>query len=80
MTRQVVFISHGGGPLPVLGDPQHVELVEALNALRARLKKPKQIVVISAHWETQHVSITSSANPALLYDYYGFPQESYELS
>jgi 4,5-DOPA dioxygenase extradiol len=80
MTRQVVFISHGGGPLPVLGDPQHVELVEALNALRARLNKPKQIVVISAHWETQHVSITSSANPALLYDYYGFPQASYEFS
>jgi hypothetical protein len=27
----IVFISHGGGPLPLLGDPTHQQLVETLN-------------------------------------------------
>lgn len=39
---------------------------------------PKAIVVISAHWESDPIKITSSSNPGLLYDYYGFPPETYE--
>lgn len=76
----VAFVSHGGGPLPVLGDEQHRELVDSLQALTQELPdKPSVIVVVSAHWETKGFEITAAARPGLFFDYYGFPEESYEL-
>jgi aromatic ring-opening dioxygenase catalytic subunit (LigB family) len=48
MTK-VVFLSHGGGPLPLLGDPNHIELIQHLRQLLQDLEAPKQILVISAH-------------------------------
>lgn len=75
----IIFISHGGGPMPLLGDPGHQEMVDRLNELRAVLPKPSAILVISAHWEDAVPAITSGSNPALIYDYYGFPKESYEI-
>jgi Catalytic LigB subunit of aromatic ring-opening dioxygenase len=42
--------------------------------------KPDAIVLVSAHWEESNtVHVTSSSNPELIYDYYGFPAETYEL-
>lgn len=76
----VIFVPHGGGPMPLLGDPQHRELVKFIQALGADLPRPSAIVVITAHWEEEQVSITHSAAPAMFYDYYGFPPESYEFS
>lgn len=80
MLHDVVFISHGGGPRPLLGDAHHADLVAFLKALPNRLQTPKHIVVFSAHWEGPGVAITHSTAPTLLYDYYGFPPESYALS
>ncbi|MEK9555839.1 MAG: class III extradiol ring-cleavage dioxygenase [Gammaproteobacteria bacterium] len=79
MEYEAIFVSHGGGPMPILGDPQHKELVNSLQSLPQRLRRPDYIVVCSAHWETQKISITSAAKPELLYDYYGFPDDSYRL-
>lgn len=77
--NQVAFISHGGGPLPLLGDPAHRDLVKQLHLLSQRVAKPSAIVVISAHWEEGLPTITATAKPTLIYDYYGFPAESYEI-
>ena len=74
-----LFISHGGGPLPLLGDPQHTEMVACLQIIARSIPKPDAIVVISAHWEEKIPTITSSATPALIYDYSGFPPESYTI-
>ncbi|KAI8925817.1 Extradiol ring-cleavage dioxygenase, class III enzyme, subunit B [Entophlyctis helioformis] len=42
--------------------------------------KPKALVVFSAHWETSNgVEIMSYDKNHLLYDYYGFPKELYNL-
>lgn len=79
LNRQVLFISHGGGPLPLLGDPGHKGLVDQLQMMRERLKRPKAIIVISAHWEEDIATVTSGAAPSLIYDYNGFPPESYEI-
>ncbi len=79
-TGQVLYIPHGGGPLPLLGDALHVEMVDFLQRMRGELRRPSAIVVISAHWEANAVTITSGENPDLIYDYYGFPPESYEIS
>jgi aromatic ring-opening dioxygenase catalytic subunit (LigB family) len=75
----IVYIPHGGGPLPLLGDEGHAELVSYLRALGAELPRPKAILVVSAHWEEDRPTITSSSLPGLLYDYYGFPDEAYRL-
>ena len=78
-TKQIVFISHGGGPLPLLNDPAHAALVEQLKTLPQQLRKPKAIIVVSAHWEADEIRVTDASAPALLYDYYGFPPESYQI-
>jgi aromatic ring-opening dioxygenase catalytic subunit (LigB family) len=41
--------------------------------------RPKAIVVVSGHWETEGFAFTGSARPPLVYDYYGFPPETYAL-
>ena len=78
-TPRVIYLSHGGGPLPLLGDEDHREMA-ALKMLAAGTDRPAAIVVISALWETTAVSINSAATPSLLYDYYRFPAESYAIS
>ncbi|WP_138440086.1 DODA-type extradiol aromatic ring-opening family dioxygenase [Marinobacter alexandrii] len=75
----VVFLSHGGGPLPLLGDPGHQDMVDQLTTLAATLPEPQAIVVISAHWEESAPTITAGSQPPLIYDYHGFPAEAYEI-
>ena len=75
----VVFVSHGGGPRPLLGDPDHQEMVDRLTELAANLRKPKAILVISAHWEESAPTITAGSHPSLIYDYHGFPSEAYGI-
>jgi aromatic ring-opening dioxygenase catalytic subunit (LigB family) len=76
----VVFVPHGGGPMPLLGDANHRELTKFMQSLAEDLPRPKAIVVVTAHWEEEVVSITHSAAPGMIYDYYGFPPESYEFN
>lgn len=78
-SQQALFISHGGGPMPLLGEPGHKQLVSTLQQLALSIPKPSAILLISAHWEEQVATVTSSADPGLLYDYYGFPAESYQI-
>ena len=76
---KALYISHGGGPLPLLHDPAHTEMVACLQSIAAAFPRPDAVVVVSAHWEERIPSITSGPNPALIYDYYGFPTESYSI-
>jgi 4,5-DOPA dioxygenase extradiol len=78
-TPYILFLSHGGGPLPLLGDAGHGEMVSCLREIAAKLPEPSAILVISAHWEEQIPTITSGARPPLIYDYYGFPEEAYSI-
>ena len=75
----VLFIPHGGGPLPLLKDNDHQALVNFLQELPKTLVKPKAILVISAHWEAAQATITSGAQPPLIYDYSGFPPAAYTI-
>ena len=77
---RIVYFSHGGGPLPILGDPSHQAMVEFMTALPQRFPKPSAILVVSAHWEEAVTTLQGGAAPGLLYDYYGFPPESYEVT
>ncbi|MEC4750323.1 class III extradiol ring-cleavage dioxygenase [Methylomicrobium sp. Wu6] len=76
----VLYLSHGGGPLPLLGDGAHREMIAALKEIAPLLGSPSAIVVVSAHWEEGRPTVTGGASPGLIYDYYGFPEESYRIA
>jgi 4,5-DOPA dioxygenase extradiol len=77
---QIVYFSHGGGPLPILGDQSHRAMVEFMQQLPSRLRRPEAILVISAHWEEDVATLLGADTPAMFYDYYGFPDEAYEIT
>ncbi len=76
---QIVYFSHGGGPLPILGDASHQAMLDFMKQLPDQLKKPDAILVVSAHWEENAATLLGAKAPAMFYDYYGFPQEAYEI-
>ncbi len=78
--HQVLYLSHGGGPLPLLGDRSHEEMVRCLKNIAQTIQKPSAIIVISAHWEEKTPTITAGETPQLIYDYSGFPEESYSIT
>jgi len=80
----VVFVPHGGGPWPFadVGLPKDEleELAAYLRSVEALPKTPpKALLVISAHWEEKVPTVMTSPSPPMLYDYYGFPAEAYEV-
>ena len=76
---KALYLSHGGGPMPLLGDAGHLEMVEALELIAATITKPELIIMVSAHWEESVATITSGVAPSVIYDYYGFPAAAYEI-
>lgn len=80
VSMNIAYIAHGGGPMPLLGDPGHLEMVGELESLARQLPRPSAIVVVSAHWEEDKPTVTAGASPSLIYDYYGFPEESYSVT
>lgn len=77
---QIVYFSHGGGPLPILGDASHKAMVEFMRQLPSRLKRPEAVLVISAHWEEGTATLLGAKTPTMFYDYSGFPVEAYEIN
>lgn len=77
---QIVYFSHGGGPLPMLGDPSHRAMVAFMRDLPRELARPEAIVVISAHWEEPEATLLGAMAPSMLYDYYGFPEAAYTIT
>jgi aromatic ring-opening dioxygenase catalytic subunit (LigB family) len=81
----VYFLPHGGGPWPFVDLPMfdkagQAELAAFLRELPAALPaRPKALLVISAHWEARVPTVMTGEQPPMLYDYYGFPPESYEI-
>ena len=61
---QIVYFSHGGGPLPILGDPGHKAMVDFMLQLPSRLKRPEAILVISAHWEESAATLLGAQTPS----------------
>ena len=71
--------------MPLLGDPSHAAITKSLKTKVPQILKlgtpdaPKAIVLVTAHWSTDKVTISSGSKHDLLYDYYGFPPESYQI-
>src|SRR5262245_46480785 len=80
----VVYIPHGGGPWPFVDTPfgERRELDALSSYLRSlpSLYPARAILSVTAHWEEDAPTVSSHPNPPLLFDYYGFPPESYQLT
>jgi 4,5-DOPA dioxygenase extradiol len=71
-----LFIAHGA---PSLAIEQHA-YTEFLKELVKKLPRPKAIVIFSAHWESKVQMISSVIQYETIYDFYGFPDELYEMT
>ncbi len=40
---------------------------------------PAAVLMVSAHWEEAEFTLTSSPKPPMVYDYYGFPDYTYQI-
>lgn len=81
-----LYIPHGGGPCffmdwtmgpadtwhPMAGWLRSIPDLAGANLAA--------ILVITAHWEQEPVAVSTSATHELLFDYYGFPPHTYELT
>jgi aromatic ring-opening dioxygenase catalytic subunit (LigB family) len=82
----VVFVPHGGGPWPFVetgigSQAEQDDLAAYLRSVReAAPTPPAAILMVSAHWEEPVPTVTTSPRPPMLYDYSGFPPESYRIT
>ncbi len=75
-TMPVVFVGHGS-PMNAFEDNSFTQEWQKLGK---SLPTPQAIVVMSAHWVTpKGTYITAMAQPETIYDFYGFPQELYNM-
>jgi aromatic ring-opening dioxygenase catalytic subunit (LigB family) len=58
----------------------HAGLAKSLRELPGTLPfRPEAVLMISAHWEAAAFTLMSHPRPPMLYDYYGFPRQTYEI-
>lgn len=78
----VYFVTHGGGPWPWVEQwlPWHAQLAQSLRAMPEQIgRKPRAVLLVSAHWEESDFTVQTAAHPPMLYDYSGFPAHTYAL-
>ena len=76
-TRQpVLYLSHGAPPLA--DDPVWTR---ELADWSATLPQPLDILMVSAHWEEAPLALSATSGQVpLVYDFWGFPQQYYEVT
>ncbi|MEG9488976.1 4,5-DOPA dioxygenase extradiol [Mannheimia indoligenes] len=67
-----LFVGHGN-PMNTLDAQNPFNL--GFKQITKTFEKPKAILMISAHWYSSKLQITSGQNPELIYDFHGFPEE-----
>ncbi len=77
------YISHGGGPWPWIPEMRksmpllEQSLVDIVASLAAQ---PRAILVISGHWDERTFTVMTNPRPPMVYDYYGFPEYTYQIT
>ena len=66
-----VFVGHGS-PMNTI---EHNEYTELWADLGERCGRPAAILCVSAHWYVAITAVTAMAQPPVIHDFYGFPDE-----
>ena len=72
----VLFIGHGSPMNAIEVNPFSASLKVLGESF---VEKPKAIMVVSAHWLTRGTYVSTEEKPEIIYDFYGFPQELYQV-
>lgn len=70
-----LFISHGAPTLAI----EQSATTSALARIGQNLPKPRAIVIMSAHWQSAKLEVSSNPQPKTWHDFSGFAPELYEL-
>jgi 4,5-DOPA dioxygenase extradiol len=74
-TRTSLFISHGAPTFAI--EPGRAGPL--LTQLGKSLPRPEAVLVVSPHWMTREISVGTSATPATIHDFGGFPDALYRI-
>ena len=84
MRLPTYFINHGAGPWPFMKDQlggSHDALEASLRDIPRQLpQRPRAVLMVSAHWEEAGFAVMNHPKPPMLYDYGGFPEETYRVN
>lgn len=69
------FVGHGS---PMIGIEEN-GFTLSLRTLGKTLQEPKAILVVSAHWTPPFYGVSVHHSPALMYDFFGFPEPLYHV-
>lgn len=73
--RNALFVPHGAPTFALDSGAAGV----AMRQLATRFDKPRAIIVISPHWDTEIPTVSTATELETIYDFYGFPDELYRI-
>ncbi|RUT45377.1 dioxygenase [Paenibacillus anaericanus] len=77
MTQPALFIAHGSPTLAIENNTYTTFLGQLGQEI---LRKPRAVVIFSAHWDSPVQYVTEDASHETLHDFYGFPDEMYDIN
>ena len=75
MRMPALFVGHGS-PMNAIEDNAYTQ---TWAKLAAGMPRPKAVLCVSAHWQTQGVGLTSGDKPETIHDFRGFPEALNQL-